>query len=80
VKRQLMKTRIYPNTAHTPTMYGLPTTTDISSAGCFSYDCAKWLCDSLSEFRQHETCVKDTLTILSLLQNKFFIWKDYDVL
>jgi len=61
-------------------MYGLPTTTDISSAGCFSYGCAKWLCDSLSELRQHETCVKDTPTILSLLQNKFFIWKDFDVL
>ena len=35
-----------------------------------SYDCAKWLSNSLSELRHHETCVKDTLTFLSLLQDK----------
>jgi len=42
----------------------------LSSIGSFSYDCAKWLSDSLSELRHHETCVKDTLTFLSLLQDR----------
>ena len=43
----------------------------LSSIGSFSYDCAKWLSDSLSELRHHETCVKDTLTFLSLIQVSF---------
>jgi len=42
----------------------------LSSIGGFSYDSAKWLSDSLSELRQHGTCVNDTLTFLSLLQDK----------
>ena len=42
----------------------------MSSIGSFSYDCTKWLSDSLSELRHHETCVKDTLNFLSLRQNR----------
>jgi len=38
----------------------------LSSIGSFSYDCAKWLSDSLSELRHHETCVKDTLKEISV--------------
>jgi len=41
----------------------------LSSIGSFNHDCAKWLSD-LSELRHHETCVKDTLTFLSLLQDR----------
>ena len=63
---------------YTPTMYGLPKIHKpdmplrpiLSSVGSFSYDCAKWLSDSLSELRHHETCVKDTLLFLSLLQDR----------
>ena len=42
----------------------------LSSIGSFSYDCAKWLSDSLSELHYHETCVKNALTLLSLLQDR----------
>jgi len=42
----------------------------LSCIGSFSYDCAKWPSDSLLELRHHETCVKDTLTFLSLLQDR----------
>ena len=70
--------QIYPTAAYTPTMYGLPKIHKpdmplrpiLSSIGSFGYDCAKWLSDSLSELRHHETCVKDTLTFLSLLQDR----------
>jgi len=70
--------QIYPTAAYTPTMYGLPKIHKpdmplrqiLSSIGSFSYDCAKWLSGSLLELRHHETCVKDTLTFLSLLQDK----------
>jgi len=70
--------QIYPTAAYTPTMYGLPKIHKpdmplrpiLSSIGSFSYDCAKWLSDSLSELRHHETCVKDTLTFLSLIQDR----------
>jgi len=44
--------------------------TNLSSLGSFSCVCAKWLSDWLSELRHHETCVKDTLTFLSLRQSR----------
>jgi len=51
---------------HAPDMLLQPI---LSSIGSFNHDCAKWLSD-LSELRHHETCVKDTLTFLSLHQDR----------
>ena len=69
--------RIYPTSAATPTMYGLPKVHKdgiplrpiLASTGSFNHECAKWLSDILSPFRSHSTNLKDTFSFIDKVKN-----------
>ena len=69
--------RIYPTSAATPIMYGLPKVHKdgiplriiLASTGSFNHECAKWLSDILSPLRFHSTNLKDTFSFIDEVKN-----------
>ena len=69
--------RIYPTSAVTPTMYGLPKVhkdgtplrPNLASTGSFNHECAKWLSDVLSPLRSDSTNLKDTFSFIDKVKN-----------
>ena len=69
--------RIYPTSAATPTMYGLPKVHKdgtplrpiLASTGFFNHECAKWLSDILSPLRSHSTNLKNTFSFIDKVKN-----------
>jgi len=69
--------RMYPTSASTPSLYGLPKTHKpgnpmrpiVSAVGSFNHEAAKWLSNVLAPLRHHSTIVRDTFSFAKEIQN-----------
>jgi len=72
--------RMYPTSASTPSLHGLPKTHKpgnpmrpiISAVGSFNHEAAKWLSNVLAPLRHHSTVVRDTFSFVKDIQNTIF--------
>ena len=69
--------RIYPTSAATPTMFGLPKVHKLgvplkpilACTGSFNHECAKWLSEILSQLREHPANLKDAFHFLEKIKH-----------
>ena len=74
-KKQVLKC-MYPTSASTPSLYGLPKTHKpgnpmrpiISAVGSFNHEAAKWLSNIQAALRHHSTIVRDTFSFVKEIQ------------